>query len=296
MSTPAAYPMALASGQAMIDPGHARRLWELAEHARKGFAAGRTLAAHQAAEVALYDYLFSTSATLRDGLAASCQYLHLLTTNGRLRVESETERETTYSYSYASVDGPGAELALQLSVAMFCARAQAGTGQHVVPVRVGFIQPAPRERRALTELFGSSRIDFGMPVTTFTFRAGDLDRPMLGADPVLARILRQYADSRPLSARASWLEVFRWHLGDAIDDGSPALLALARRLAVSPRTLQRRLADHGTTWRAELDLARKRRASQSPDQSMPRLARQLGYADSRSLRRARRRWEAMPAT
>ena len=34
---------------------------------------------------------------------------------------------------------------------------------------------------------------------------------------------------------------------------------LARRLAVSPRTLQRQLAVHGTTWRAELDTARQRR-------------------------------------
>ena len=113
---------------------------------------------------------------------------------------------------------------------------------------------------------------------------------------VLARILREYADSLPPPAPASWLDDFRQHLGDAIEDGATSLQALARRLVISPRTLQRRLAEQDTTWRAELDLARQRRASQSSDQSTRRLARQLGYADSRSLRRARRRWETISAT
>jgi transcriptional regulator GlxA family with amidase domain len=43
-------------------------------------------------------------------------------------------------------------------------------------------------------------------------------------------------------------------------EGSPSLAEIAHRLAISTRTLQRRLADHGTTWRAELDAARGRRA------------------------------------
>ena len=44
-----------------------------------------------------------------------------------------------------------------------------------------------------------------------------------------------------------------------------------------------------------LGIARQRHAqhaSQSGAASMTRLARQLGYADSRSLRRARRRWDS----
>jgi hypothetical protein len=36
-------------------------------------------------------------------------------------------------------------------------------------------------------------VDFDAPVTTFTFRSQDLNLPMPGADPVLARILTRYA-------------------------------------------------------------------------------------------------------
>jgi hypothetical protein len=38
-------------------------------------------------------------------------------------------------------------------------------------------------------------VDFDAPVTTFTFRSQDLNLPMPGADPALARILTRYADT-----------------------------------------------------------------------------------------------------
>ncbi|MBF5000571.1 hypothetical protein IRT45_25850 [Nocardia sp. BSTN01] len=65
------------------------------------------------------------------------------------------------------------------------------------------------------------------------------------------------------------------------------------RLAVSPRTLQRRLAESGTTWRRELDLARRSVAgSVAETTTQSALAYRLGYSDARALRRAARRWKS----
>lgn len=64
----------------------------------------------------------------------------------------------------------------------------------------------------------------------------------------------------------------------------PALDDIARRLILSRGTLQRRLAEHDTNWRAELDRTRKRRAllsSPNPSAGLPGLARRMGYADPR---------------
>jgi AraC-like DNA-binding protein len=90
-----------------------------------------------------------------------------------------------------------------------------------------------------------------------------------------------------------WYEQFRRRLGEAIETGRPSLDGIARSLALSRRTVQRRLADQGTTWRAELDSARRCRAQQAREAgtTSTRLARQLGYADPRSVRRAQRRWD-----
>jgi AraC-like DNA-binding protein len=283
----------LGRNDAMISPQYALRLWELAEHTLEDPQLPLTFAArYQTGELDLYDYLFTTASTLRDGFDVSSRYLYLLTTNGRLAIESETDRDVTYSYRYLVAEGHGADLALQLSVAVFCARARAGTGQPIVPVRLAFKQRAPRTHRAFCEAFGTSRVDFDAPVTTFTFRTRDLELPMVGADPALARILARYAAAIPAPSEASWQQHFRLLLVDALDEGTLSLGGMARRMTISPRTLQRQLSVHGTTWRAELDAARRYRAGQLRHHEPAKLARQLGYTHPRSASRAVQRWSS----
>jgi AraC-like DNA-binding protein len=278
----------------MVSPDLALRLWERAEHALDDPRLPLTFATcYQAGQLDLYDYLFATAPTLREALILSGRYLHLLTTNARLEIESETDREVTYSYRYLVADGRGADLGLQFSVAVFCAMARAGTGQPIVPVRLAFRQRAPRSHRAFGDAFGTGRVDFDAPVTTFTFRARDLALPMAGADQALARILASYAAILPPPPDATWERHFRLLLTEALDEGSLSLGAMARRMAISPRTLQRQLAEHGTTWRAELDAARRWRASQIADDAPSSLAGHLGYSHPRSARRALRRWAAV---
>jgi AcrR family transcriptional regulator len=127
--------------------------------------------------------------------------------------------------------------------------------------------------------------------------------PLAAADPDelaswVAPVLRYYlGDGRADQADAplSWYARFESLLAEAVDDGDPSLSTVARHLAVSPRTLQRQLAAHGTTWRAELDALRRRRAAQARRSGTTKaasLVHLLGYADPRSVRRSLRRWEA----
>ncbi|MFE6862938.1 hypothetical protein [Nocardia sp. NPDC057668] len=89
-----------------------------------------------------------------------------------------------------------------------------------------------------------------------------------------------------------WTDRLEHEVDAALAAGAPGLEAVARRFAVSPRTLQRRLADEGTTWRRELERARHRRLLASAGSALTRdeQAALLGYADPASLRRALRRW------
>ncbi|WP_280476820.1 helix-turn-helix domain-containing protein [Nocardia farcinica] len=103
------------------------------------------------------------------------------------------------------------------------------------------------------------------------------------------------ATARPIPGP---LDAFRAALDAALDDGEPALPAVARRLATSPRTLQRRLAAHGTTWRQELDLARHERARVllAGGRTTAAVAERLGFTDDRALRKASRRWRGVSPT
>jgi AraC-like DNA-binding protein len=82
-------------------------------------------------------------------------------------------------------------------------------------------------------------------------------------------------------------------LGECLDDQAMLLTVAARRLHVSPRTLQRLLEREGTSWRSEVDTARREQAARLRRTGVTRsqAASRLGYSDARSLRRAARRWE-----
>ena len=121
---------------------------------------------------------------------------------------------------------------------------------------------------------------------------------MRGADSPLNLILRRYAASLPSPPPGTWHGYFRQELVKAMEQGSVSLEFLARRMAMSPRTLQRRLAEHDASWRAELDRERQQRAAQvraSAKPTMASLARQLGYSDTRAARRALRRLDRTAA-
>jgi AraC-like DNA-binding protein len=281
-----------AAGQGSISSLYAIRLWELAEWALRDPDIAVDIAGrHQRGDLSLYDYLVLTAPTLRDGLAATGEFLHLVTNNSRCKVLSETDHDVTYSYTQSIGACRGIELGAQFALAVSCTRARHATGKPVAPVRVGFVQRAPRSHRMIADAFGTRHIEFEKPVNTLTFRQADLDLPFRGADPALAAILRRYAATLPPAQPVTWYGQFRVLLYESLA-AAPTLDAIALRLAMSPRSLQRRLAEHGTTWRAELDHARRRRAEQACSAARPTLtslARELGYSDPRAVRRALRR-------
>ncbi|MFC5724958.1 AraC family transcriptional regulator ligand-binding domain-containing protein [Streptomyces gamaensis] len=244
-------------------------------------------------DLGLFDYLFAQSRTIGEGFDTSVRYLHSVTTNARLLKVAEDDRETTFAFEHVHGEGRGLELSEQFSTLVLCTRARTVTTDAVRPVRVGLQQAAPRDHRSFLEGYAPHEsVDFGMPRTTFTFRTADLARPVPGADPGLAAVLRRYAETLPPPPPATWEGRFRHLVDECLTDGSAALDTVARRLAVSRRTLQRRLTESGTSWRAELDAARRRQAERAAGTTgTTELAGRLGYADPRSLRRAMRRWQ-----
>jgi AraC-like DNA-binding protein len=105
-------------------------------------------------------------------------------------------------------------------------------------------------------------------------------------------------DAQPVDAvgnagdSAPWLSAFRETVSERLSDRTASLPAVARQLAVSQRTLQRQLKQHGTSWRAEIDAVRHEQATRlsRTGASNKVIAARLGYSDTRALRRAIQRW------
>ncbi|WP_330249268.1 AraC family transcriptional regulator ligand-binding domain-containing protein [Nocardia sp. NBC_00565] len=288
----------LSSTGGMLPGGLQQRLWELVEHelddSSVALRAGR---AYVLGQVGLNDYLFTTAPNLLEGFTRSMTYLAALTTNYTLSPAVASADEVSFDLGLRKGEGRGRELAMQYSLAGLAHRTRLATGGVVNPARVCFRQRPPRRHGLYTELLGTERVEFDSPTDQLTFRIADLTRPMPTADPLLARILLSYAamlaPPPPLTMTLS--AQLQRALIAMLGDGPVTLDRAARHLAVSRRTLQRRLAEEGTTWRRELDRARRKEL----ENGFPRhphnrndMARQLGYSDARALRRASHRWSA----
>ncbi|MFJ4649716.1 AraC family transcriptional regulator ligand-binding domain-containing protein [Nocardia sp. NPDC088792] len=286
----------LSSAHGMVTTPTYLRLWERAEFAQEAPEVGLRIAeTYRIGRFGIFDYLFTTAATVADGLAAVRNSGSPMATNHRYRPGTDArEDERTTVLEMAEAEGRGADLTVQAAYASTLARIRHATGQPVTPTRITLRQPPPRRSGAFYDAFGTDRVEFRAPADSFTLRVADLALPLRTADPVLADIVRAHADSlpTPFLDRPRWVEQVHTALLEALTTGEASLATVARRLTVSPRTLQRRLAESGTTWRQELDLARRTLADRTPTATKSALAHRLGYSDARALRRAARRWNS----
>ena len=116
--------------------------------------------------------------------------------------------------------------------------------------------------------------------------------PCANADPVIAgyllddleRLVARHARPRPVR------EQLVNYLSAALP-ADPGLSGAARHLGVSPRTLHRRLAEGGSSYRGARDAARFQLAAEwLLREPVERVAERLGYSEPRAFRRAFKRW------
>ena len=247
----------------------------------------------------LHDYLFGTAATLGEGLALAVRYAHIVSDSAGANdvdLVEEADGRATLRYQVHTPFPEVDSVASQFALAALFRRARSDLGAGLSPLRVGFASAPPRGSRELAAAFGTDRIHFLEDRTTMTFARADLERPLPGADPALARILRAHADSiaaAPPSPRApQWRDGFRQLLTEGLADRELSVQAVARQMTMSRRTLQRRLEEEGTSWRQELDAVRREQAERMLQSGLDRsvMADRLGYSDTRALRRALHRW------
>ncbi len=91
------------------------------------------------------------------------------------------------------------------------------------------------------------------------------------------------------------LEAIRLVIIEILPTGQPTLGRVTNALGVSPRTLQRRLADNGLSFSQLADETRFLTARQliAQGRKLSDVANELGYADAGSFTRAFQRWTGL---
>jgi AraC-like DNA-binding protein len=136
-------------------------------------------------------------------------------------------------------------------------------------------------------------IHFDRPAHRLIFPAALLDAPLTTADPVATQLAREQCERELAAVVEAGLPGRVRALIVARGDGVPSLPEVARALHQSPRTLKRRLAEHGTTFSTILDDVRRQRALLLLDNralSVGEVAARLGYSEVANFTRAFRKW------
>lgn len=163
---------------------------------------------------------------------------------------------------------------------------------------VSFTHRDKRFEAEYSAYFGTP-VRFGHKENRITFAGELFERPIAGAVPSTRGFLEEFALSQiqrhtaALAQDQDFVELLRIELKNAIPSGDFSEATIARRLSVSPRTLQRRLAARGMAFRTLVDQVQAQLAMAllaKPELTIDEIAAQLGYAQASSFHRAFRRW------
>lgn len=209
----------------------------------------------------------------------------------RLNVSVENkEMQVTLNGLSSELPPPPSLLATELLFLVNLARL--GTRERIVPRRAHASVPLRYSKR-FTEFLGVSVERSSQ--TGLIFNGEDAIKPFLSANSSMFSIfdleLRKRLDD--LRTDDGFRERVRACLLEALAAGDYSMAGIARRLAVSTRTLQRNLKSEGTSFQNELNTLREELARhylQKTEYSSAEISFLLGYEDPNSFFRAFHTW------
>lgn len=230
--------------------------------------------------------------SFRDALQRLARYKQLTCPEEISLVEAGDECAVQFRWILAK--GAEPEVLIDTCFAWIIAIARRGTGRPVSPQRVELQRAAAH--RELFESHFRCPVKFQARRNALVFSQADLERPFLTHNAELLAMLAPQleAELTAQSARQTTREQVKIILKRLLAGRRPAMPDVARELRLSPRTLQRRLTEDGTTFQQLLEDARRELARHYLLHSSLELnetAYLLGYEDANSFFRAFQHWE-----
>jgi AraC-like DNA-binding protein len=238
------------------------------------------------------DYLVGASATVGEGIERFARFFRLIADAVVLRIERAGD---CHDLCFEMADG-GAPPAVYVDYvfAALVGRIRMRIRPELDVHRVDLRRPRPADPRPYEDRFRAP-LRFGADRDRLRFSAVEWESPIAGADAALARVLEEHARvlaARLPSAPTDFVASVQSSIVAALPESAEEE-SVARALHMSRRTLQRKLAHEGTSFREVLDGVRRGLAeSYLTDRavSIPEVAFLLGFSEQSSFHRAFQRW------
>ena len=236
-------------------------------------------------------YAWLSSATLGEACRRFARYMRVLTELWTMRIE-EGSGGVRIAFLFAGAQPPAVWVHDWLA-AGFVRLCRITYGEAFTPLDVTVVRSAPDPRAPFDEWFRCP-IVWAAARASVLCRREDLAQPLPTANPDVAlaneRVALEYLERLD---RADIVTQVRRRVLELLPSGPPTQMEIARALALSPRTLHRRLAEAKTSFAGLLDETRRELAAgylQRTDYSVAEVAYLVGFAEVSSFNRAFRRW------
>jgi AraC-like DNA-binding protein len=242
-------------------------------------------------------YTAIAAATLREAMVNAGRYGSINDTSARYAL-IESDGRATFVTESDEVALHRCRQANEFKVAFIVAACRRWLGDGFRPVEVRFVHGRASPPREIARYFGCPVL-FSCPATEFLVTEDQLAQPIRTADPYLLALVTRHAEE-VLAARGARVDSLRSRVErlvvKALPQEPPSAAQMAASLGVGERTLARRLAAEGATYRRVIDEVRHdiaRRYIEESELTFGQIAYLLGYAEQSAFTSAFRRWTGL---
>ncbi|MES0872849.1 AraC family transcriptional regulator [Sinimarinibacterium thermocellulolyticum] len=228
---------------------------------------------------------------LGEALDALRRYQALVIDLGGVGLKRD-EQTCTLSWN-PGTDGPYRQLA-EFNLAGLVTFARWMAGAWAKPLRIDVMYAAPADTREHTRILGCP-LRFAQACYRVVLPIDALDAPLIQPDPAMRELMQRLADQqlRALPRGDDWLTRLRAQIARRLRQPPVELDAVAAALALSSRSLQRRLQAEGLRFSALVEQVRRELAERhlaDASLDLADIALLLGYSEQSAFQRAFKRW------
>jgi AraC-like DNA-binding protein len=257
---------------------------DLALHAAEGLGLGA---------YRVLDYLAGSAPTVGMAIAKVSEYFPIINSAVRLPL---TERDGEIALGITCPEDP-AHLTrpyFEYTFAAVFLRVRAVTNVRFPLAGVDLAFPAPRSIAEHQRIF-ECPVRFEVAESAMRVGRAAWETPNTRADPNLFGVMSDHARllGQQVPSESDPVRRVREAIIERLREGSVSLDAVAKQVAMSPRTLQRRLREHGLSYADLLDTTRASAAKSylsDREISVAEVAYLLGFAEQSSFNHAFKRW------
>ena len=235
------------------------------------------------------DFLARTSSSIGDAIERISKYFPLINTSVQLPIDRDGDH---VRIGVMPVTVPRAYTEYTLAAVFL--RTRVATDIAFPLARVDFTYDAPADSSEHARIFDCP-LRFGADRSGLIFTEAVWNTPVARGDTGLAAVLERHAGMllADLPEVSDDVGRIRAAIAAELKGGDPRLDHVARKLGLSRRSLQRRLAEEGLTYATVLDQVRSTMARAYLAQrelAIAEIAYLLGFSEQSSFTRAFRRW------